>query len=27
MYNEWKDAPGTVIYEAAIEGKVIYEAA
>ena len=23
-YNEWKDAPGTVIYEAAIEGKVLY---
>ena len=23
-YNEWKDAPGTVIYEAAIEGKVVY---
>src|SRR3990170_1204422 len=26
-YNEWKDAPGTVIYEAAIEGKVVYGAA
>jgi len=25
-YNEWKDAPGTVIYEAAIEGKVVYGA-
>ncbi len=23
-YNEWKDAPGTVIYEAAFEGKVVY---
>jgi len=23
-YNEWKDTPGTVIYEAAIEGKVVY---
>ncbi|MFZ3383550.1 MAG: nucleotidyltransferase domain-containing protein [Candidatus Methanoperedens sp.] len=26
-YNEWKDTPGTVIYEAAIEGKVVYGAA
>jgi len=26
-YNEWKDAPGTVIYEAAIEGKGVYGAA
>jgi predicted nucleotidyltransferase len=26
-YNEWKDAPGTVIYEAAIEGRVVYGAA
>ncbi len=26
-YNEWKDAPGTVIYEATIEGKVVYGAA
>lgn len=26
-YNEWKDALGTVIYEAAIEGKVVYGAA
>ena len=26
-YNEWKDSPGTVIYEAAIEGKVVYGAA
>jgi predicted nucleotidyltransferase len=25
-YNEWKDAPGTVIHEAAIEGKVVYGA-
>ena len=25
-YNEWKDTPGTVIYEAAIEGKVVYGA-
>ena len=23
-YTEWKDTPGTVIYEAAIEGKVVY---
>lgn len=23
-YIEWKDTPGTVIYEAAIEGKVVY---
>lgn len=26
-YNEWKDAPGTIIYEAAFEGKVVYGAA
>ena len=25
-YNEWKDTPGTVIYEAACDGKVLYEA-
>lgn len=25
-YQEWKDAPGTVIYEAALEGKVVYGA-
>ncbi len=25
-FNEWKDVPGTVIYEAAIEGKVVYGA-
>ncbi len=24
-YNEWKDAPGTVIYEAALEGRILYE--
>ena len=23
-YNEWKDTPGTVIYEAALEGRVVY---
>ena len=23
-YTEWKDTPGTVIYEASIEGKVVY---
>jgi hypothetical protein len=26
-FNEWKDAPGTVIYEAAVEGKVVYGSA
>lgn len=25
-YQDWKDAPGTVIYEAALEGKVVYGA-
>ncbi|HWQ96358.1 MAG TPA: nucleotidyltransferase domain-containing protein [Candidatus Methylomirabilis sp.] len=25
-YNEWKDTPGTIIHEAAIEGKVVYGA-
>jgi len=25
-YQEWKDAPGTVIYEAVLEGKVVYGA-
>jgi predicted nucleotidyltransferase len=25
-YSEWWDTPGTVIYEAAREGKIIYEA-
>jgi len=23
-YEEWKDTPGTVIYEAALEGRVVY---
>ncbi|CAG0998803.1 hypothetical protein METP3_03151 [Methanosarcinales archaeon] len=23
-YDDWKDVPGTVIYEAVIEGKVFY---
>ena len=26
-YQEWKDTPGTVIYEAAIEGRVVYGSA
>ena len=25
-YQEWKDAPGTIIYEATQEGKVVYGA-
>jgi predicted nucleotidyltransferase len=25
-YEEWKDIPGTVIYEAASEGRVMYDA-
>jgi predicted nucleotidyltransferase len=23
-YKEWKDIPGTVVYEAALEGRVVY---
>jgi hypothetical protein len=25
-FSDWKDTPGTVVYEANIEGSVIYEA-
>ena len=25
VFNEWADTPGTVIYEAALEGRVLYE--
>ncbi|MGB2728154.1 MAG: nucleotidyltransferase domain-containing protein [Halobacteriota archaeon] len=25
VFNEWADTPGTVLYEAAKEGKVLYE--
>ncbi len=25
-YEDWKETPGTVIYEAAVEGRVVYEA-
>ncbi len=25
VFNEWADTPGTVIYEAAFEGRVLYE--
>ena len=27
IFNEWADTPGTVLYEAAKEGKVLYEMA
>ena len=27
VFNEWADTPGTVLYEAAREGKVLYEMA
>jgi len=27
VFNEWADTPGTVLYEAAKEGKVLYEMA
>jgi predicted nucleotidyltransferase len=27
VFNEWADTPGTVLYEAAREGKVLYEKA
>jgi uncharacterized protein len=26
VFNDWADTPGTVIYEAALEGKIVYEA-
>ena len=26
VFNEWADTPGTVLYEAAMEGRVMYEA-
>lgn len=26
-YQEWRDTPGTVIYEAVVDGRVVYEAA
>jgi hypothetical protein len=26
VFHEWVDTPGTVIYEAASEGQVLYEA-
>ena len=25
IFNDWADTPGTVIYEAALEGRVLYE--
>ena len=25
VFNDWADTPGTVIYEAALEGRVLYE--
>lgn len=25
VFNDWTDTPGTVIYEAALEGRVLYE--
>jgi predicted nucleotidyltransferase len=27
VFNEWADTPGTILYEAAREGKVLYEKA
>ena len=27
VFNDWADTPGTVIYEAALEGMVLYETA
>jgi predicted nucleotidyltransferase len=26
VFNDWADTPGTVIYEAALEGRILYEA-